>query len=156
MENNTDNPIEIIEASNELSLSRGSLSFLSEIARWTKFLSILMFIGIGFMVIIGFFAGSIFDKLGSVSQQPYNMPFPGFMLGFIYIIMALIYFPPVLYLFNFSTKIKKALANKDNRVLENAFENLKSHYKYIGIFTIVFMGIYLLFIFAVMIASAMF
>lgn len=40
--------------------------------------------------------------------------------------------------------MKKALLSKDDDVLASAFEMLKSHYKFIGVFTIITVSIYLL------------
>ncbi|WP_162183657.1 DUF5362 family protein [Wocania ichthyoenteri] len=81
----------------------------------------------------------------------------GFSMGYfglIYVVMALIYFFPIYYLFNFSRKMKSALstANKDD--FKSAFTNLKSHYKYMGIFTIVIISIYVLIIVGSMLFAA--
>ena len=73
------------------------------------------------------------------------MPFPGFLLGVIYIVLGLLYFFPVYYLFKFSTSLKAALLSKNNQLLDSAFENLKSHYKYIGIMMVIVIGIYIVF-----------
>jgi hypothetical protein len=58
--------------------------------------------------------------------------------------MGLLYFFPVLYLFNFSKKMKNALSNNKTVDFTLAFKNLKSHYKFIGIFTIVIISMYVL------------
>ena len=126
----------------ELSLSVKSINFLSETGNWVLFFAILGFLGIGLMILIGIFAGSIFASIGS---EEMGLPFPGVLFGVIYIILAGLYFMPILYLFNFSTKIKKALTEKNNQTLEEAFKNLKSHYKYVGVFTIIMISIYLIF-----------
>ena len=63
-----------------------------------------------------------------------------------YLVMALLYFMPVLYLFKFSRKMKLALANKNDDILADAFENLKSHYKFIGVLTIIMISLYVLII----------
>lgn len=121
-----------------LSISEKSTGFLVETSKWTKFLSILGFIFIGIMVIGGLFAGTIFSKIGT------ELPFPGFVIGLIYIFIALIYLFPILYLYRFSSNLKIALLNKDKVALETAFQNLKSHYKFVGIATIVVLGLYLI------------
>jgi len=156
MENISESPLDMIDSTNDLSISKGAISHLLEIGRWSKFLSIIGFIGLGIMIFIGFFAGSIFGILNDINGQPNNLPFPGFVLGLVYIVMALIYLPPLLYLFNFSTKIKMALNTRNNSVLEYAFENLKSHYKYIGIFTIVVFSLYALVLISSLMMSMMF
>jgi hypothetical protein len=57
----------------------------------------------------------------------------------------------VYYLFQFSSKMKKALATKNDETLASAFKMLKSHYKFIGVFTIITLSLYaLLFIVSLM------
>lgn len=126
------------ESSTALKISYNSTYFLRETAKWGKFLSILGFCFIGIIVLVGLFAGSIFSKLGN------QLPFPGFVIGIFYIIIAVIYFFPIYYLFKFSTHTKKALNETSNTDLESALENLKSHYKYISILMIIVLGFYVL------------
>ena len=86
-------------------------SHLADAARWAKFLSIMGFIGCGLVVLIGVFFGSIFGILttGLERNSPYgNMPNSapfGAAMAFIYIIIALIYFFPCLFLFRFASKM---------------------------------------------------
>jgi len=42
----------------------------------------------------------------------------------------------------FSSRMKKALATKNDETLADAFEVLKSHYKFIGVFTIITLSLY--------------
>jgi hypothetical protein len=123
----------------KIELSNESLFYFDQIRKWTTFFSILGFIVIGLLLIVGIFAGSIFTKFGHI-----NSKFPFAVLGFIYFIMAIIYFFPVLYLYNFSISSKRAIQNRDSNEITKAFKNLKSHFQYTGIFTIVFLSIYLL------------
>ena len=138
MENPSENIDSALDKENLLTISDNSIKFLIEIGKWTKFLSILGFVIIGIMVIGGLFAGTILSNIGT------DLPFPGFIIGLLYIFIALIYLFPVLYIYRFSTKLKIALSNMDSITLEAAFQNLKSHYKFIGVFTIVVLGLYLI------------
>jgi len=119
-------------------LNEKSKQFLSETAKWTKFISIIGFIGIGLMVIASLFMGTYMSGFGGQS------PFPPILITIVYIAMAALYSFPVLYLYRFSDKMKNALANEDEDGYTSAFENLKSHYKVIGILTAVFLGLYVL------------
>ena len=40
--------------------------------------------------------------------------------------------------------MKKAIEKKNNENLDDAFKNIKSHYKFAGIFTIIFIALYIL------------
>ncbi|MFK8060105.1 MAG: DUF5362 family protein [Polaribacter sp.] len=134
------NPITQLE---QLTLNNASKSFLRETAKWAFFLSIMGFIMIFFMVVFALFASTIFNMASQI--QP-GMPEDfGMYMTIVYLILAVIYFFPVYYLLQFSNKMKKALATKDDDTLASAFEMLKSHYKFIGVFTIITVSLYILF-----------
>ena len=115
--------------------------YLTETGKWGKFLAVVGFCFVGLMVVGGLFAGTIFSTMGSANP---DMPFPGFLVGVIYIVLGLLYFFPFYYLFKFATDLKTALMSTNNQLLDSAFENLKSHYKYIGILMIIMLCIYVL------------
>jgi hypothetical protein len=68
----------------------------------------------------------------------------GGFIGVFIIIMSLIMFFPALYLWNFSSKIRKALNNNDQPLLTEALKNLKSFFKFYGILLIVVLSFYAL------------
>ena len=124
-------------------LSEKAQVFLKEIAKWSCFLSILGFVFIGLMVLLAFFIGTIFSKLTSISDA--MKPLMGIGTGFfslIYLLIALLYFFPIYYLFQFSSKIKIALRDNDSDQLNASFEYLKSRYKFIGIMALIFACFY--------------
>ncbi len=123
-----------------MELTNESIFYLEQISKWTTFFSILGFVLIGILLIGGIFVGSIFSKLG---QAYANFPF--FTLSIIYFVIAIIYFFPVLYLYRFSVNSKHAIKSKDSNLINIAFKNLKSHYRYTGIMTIIILSIYLCF-----------
>ena len=138
----------------ELNVTSTIMGFLKETSTWTYFLSILGFIGIGLMFLFGVFFSVV------MRLMPGGNPYEGLGMdmsyfGLIYIVLALLYFFPVLYLFNFSRKTKLALKTNNNDDLTAAFSNLKSHYKFMGVFTIVVISIYILAFVIAMIAGMM-
>jgi len=133
----------------ELQVDQQSISYLGETARWAKFLSIVGFVVCGIMILFALFFGSImstFSKLGSGSDSFSSAMGAGYSYGLtvVYLIIALLYFFPCLYLFNFSSKMQAALRNNDQINLNAAFGNLKSCFKFVGILTIVVLSFYLL------------
>jgi hypothetical protein len=62
-----------------------------------------------------------------------NMALLPEFIGVWYIIFVAISFFPLFFQFRFSRNIKKAISNNDAVYLLSAFENLKAHYKFIGI-----------------------
>lgn len=123
----------------QLTVSPLASGYLNETGKWGKFLAIVGFCVIGLIVMIGLFAGTIFSSMGEA------LPFPGFLMGLIYVAVGLLYFFPVYYLFKFSNQVRTALINKNSQQLDSAFENLKSHYKFIGILMIITLSMYVLF-----------
>ncbi|XMO85756.1 DUF5362 family protein [Algibacter sp. AS12] len=139
----------------ELEVSEDIIGYLNETAKWTYFLSILGFIGIGFMV-LGGIGVSLYTGMNQVGgTDAYGLGYSA-GVGIVYIILALVYLFPVLYLFKFSNKMKQALKLKNNEAFKMAFLNLKSHYKYMGIFTIVIFSLYILVIIGVATGAALF
>ena len=89
----------------ELKLNADSRSFLKEITGWTYFLSIIGFIFVGLLVLIAVFASSIYNM--AMAQLSQESPFDvGLFMTAVYLIVALIYFFPILFLFKFSKRLK--------------------------------------------------
>ena len=144
-----------IQENERLYLSQEAQGFLKETAKWAYFLSILGFVGIGFMVVLALFIGTIFSALNNMSGA--MNPMMGIGTGFIsglYLLIALIYFFPIYYLFQFSSKMKKAFKSNDNDLINSSFEYLKSHYKFVGIVALIFIIVYVLIILFSILAGA--
>lgn len=145
MENTIEPSEESTIDSFELQLNNTAKDFLKETAKWAYFLSILGFIGVGFVVLAAIFAGLIF-----ASFSPFNHSFGGFgMMGgafvsFIYIVIAAIYFFPIYYLNRFASKANLAIKDDNSELLATSFKYLKSHFKYIGIMALIILCLYLL------------
>lgn len=136
----------------ELQLSESAKGFLKEIAKWAYFLSILGYVGVGFIVLVAFFAGAFFAFIGNLTQETHNLGWVGgSFVSFIYFIIAAIYFFPIYFLNKFSSKLKMALKNNDSEILSNSFEYLKSHYKYVGIAALIILSFYTLFLLGMLI-----
>lgn len=141
-----------LQDNERLYLSQEAQGFLKETAKWGYFLSIIGFVCIGFMVVLALFISTIFSALSGLSRSANSMGFleMGLISG-VYLAIAVIYFFPVYYLFQFSSKLKKAFTSNDNDLINSSFEYLKSHYKFIGILALVFTVIYgLLFLFSLL------
>lgn len=134
----------------ELQITSLAKEYLTETAKWAKFLSIVGFVVIGFIVLAGFFmfaAGSAFESMGA---SGFGAGF-GAAAGIFYFLIALLYFFPVLYLYKFANNAKLALRDNNSENLTMAFENLKSHYKFVGILTLIMVCIYgLIFLITIM------
>jgi len=130
-----------------LNIDASSKSFLAETARWGKFLAIIGFIFCGIIIIAGIIVASNTSEISKAfNRYGDESPFKslGMALAVIYILGALIYFFPCLFLLRFSNHMKTALATDDQVNLNTSFRNLKSLFKFVGICTIIFISFYIL------------
>lgn len=142
----------------KLTLNDLAIAALKVSAKWCMFLSIIGFIFIGLMVVAGAFMSV---AMAAIPTDPYGgsmgMGALGAIKGYIgilYILLAVLYFFPVYYLFNYATGTRKALDSENSDVLSTALVNLKSHHKFLGIFTIITITVYILGIIGVIIYAA--
>lgn len=127
----------------DLQIDQSSHIYLSETARWANFLSIVGFVLSVILAIAGLFMGVF---LGSTSSTYGNSSFigAGFAAVF-YLIIAALYFVMSLFLYRFASKMKMALYTNDQETLNNSFLNLKNLYKMMGILTIIYLCLIVLF-----------
>lgn len=133
-----------------LELDQQAFEALRESAKWSMFLAIIGFIGIGLMVIAAIIMGSVMAMIPDDGFG--NSPF-GAMKGFLsilYLVIAAIYFMPVYYLYKYASGMKNALNVRDSNLVSNALVSLKQHHKILGIMVIVLISLYILTIIGVM------
>lgn len=139
----------------ELQFTQQSQRFYSETSKWATFLSIIGFLGSGFMVLLGLVMFAMGSAIGSgMGNNPMAGMFSGGLLGGFYLVFALINFFPAYYMYKFASKAKAALNNNDTTTLTESFENLKSYFKFTGIAVIVVIALYALIILGVIIVGA--
>jgi hypothetical protein len=140
-----------------LNIDQASKGHLLEAARWGKFLAIVGFVLCALIVVLGIFwaqlMGSMGNRYGGAYDDVYAEPAMGVTMVVMFIIMALIYFFPCLFLYRFATKMRAALSSNDQETLNTSFQNLKATFRYVGVLTLIMLIIYGLAI-IVMIASA--
>ena len=135
----------------ELQLNESAKGFLKEAAKWAYLLSILGYIGIGLLVVLAIFMSTFFSTMSSMSPGMAGIGGMGWVLSAVYLLMAAIYFFPIYYLNKFATNAKLALSDNDSKSLTSSFEYLKSHYKFIGIISLVILSLYgLIIVFAIL------
>lgn len=144
-----DNPQIIDDNFGGFALNSEIKSYLAETARWGKFLAIVGFVGIGLLVLMGLFFGTFMSSMMGMGMGGAGMGLSPFIFTVYFLLIALIYLFPVLYLYRFSTKMQIALRSDNEAELTASFSNLKSLYKFMGILMAIFIGIYaLIFVFA--------
>jgi len=142
--------------SNDLQVSPQAQSYLTESARWGKFLAIMGFIVCGFMMILSFFMPVFLTQL-----PPYNSVSTEFSSGMkvgmtiVYLLLALLSFFPCFYLYKFSVKMQSAVKMVSQENFDESLMNLKSVFKFYGIFVIIILAFYALAFIIGIIAAAM-
>lgn len=130
-------------AGESIKLTNMSLVNLGSIAKWAKFFGILGFVMIGLMLIFGVFFGTILAQ--SFSNMPSRVGGPSpILFSVIYIVLALIYFFPVRFMYQFATKMTRGIKNNDQMDFDASLAALKSHFTFVGIVTIIVLSIYAL------------
>ena len=142
--------------SNDLQVSPQAQSYLTESARWGKFLAIMGFIVCGFMMILSFFMPVFLTQL-----PPYNTMSSEFSSGMkvgmtiVYLLLALLSFFPCFYLYKFSVKMQSAVKMVSQENFDESLMNLKSMFKFYGVFVIIILSFYTLAFIIGIIAAAM-
>ncbi len=120
-----------------------SKRYLTETAKWARFLAILGFVVIGIMilfsVIISVAFGTIMGNSGIRTGAA-----PGIGIGLVYMLFSLIYLYPTLKLYKFASNMLDGIPAGNTGKVTEGFENLKSLFKFMGIFTIIIFSFYLL------------
>lgn len=127
----------------DIKLSPAGLSFLASAAKWANFLAIVcfIFIGISAITMISLIFGASALSLG---QGEFVTAGTLSTFGVLYLLLLAFSCLPIFYLYNFGSKAKKAIENRDSIQLELCFDALKKHYKFIGIIVIITIGFNLL------------
>lgn len=112
---------------------------LHELGRWSKFLAILMFIMMGLMVVF-----SIFMSTTMATSLGLGGAMAGIGIAMLYLLLAAMYFYPSFALYKYAVLMKRALKTEDQVSFNSAINWLKNSFKYVGIFMIILIGIYIL------------
>jgi len=142
----------------ELQIDQEAMSYLGTTARWGKFLSIVGFVNCGIMVIVALLFGKSFAMLAPFAGGNLlgdTISRLGAFVTAIFIVAAVIWFFPNLFLLRFSVKMQSALRDTDQIQLNASFGSLKSCFKYIGILTIVILSFYTILFIVGIVVSAM-
>jgi hypothetical protein len=141
----------------ELSIDQEAHSYLSETARWAKFLAIVGFVTCGIIAIVAFFIGPILSATAFAALPNGGLGAAGgAMITAVYLAVAVLYFFPCLFLLHFSVRLKAALRDSDQVKLTSSLQSQKKLFKFVGIMTIVILSVYALALVVGVIAAAAF
>ena len=124
-------------------LTKTAEKYLKTTAKWTKFYSILCYIGVVVLIIVGILSLLIakIPSLQSLPEMDANVGmsnfFPFTLVGIAYSIMGLVMIIPATYLYQFGQRYNDALVINNVATLEVAIGKMKSYWKFIGIYSII-------------------
>jgi hypothetical protein len=133
----------------ELTIDHESSQYLTETARWGKFLAIVGFVTCGLLAIASFFIGAIlsrnpFSVYGAEGAAGAAGAIGGTFITLLYLAISVLYFFPCLFLYRFSVRLKAALRDNDQVKLNQSLKSQKSLFKFVGILTIIVLAFYAL------------
>jgi len=126
-------------------------SYLYDMSKWARFLSVVGFVISAFLTLGSFGIGAAvtanpgilnqFGPLGSIGATGITI---------FYLLLALFFFYPSLLLLRFSAKGKQGVLFGDQENLNDAIAHVKSLFKFWGVITIVLIASYFLLLLAVL------
>lgn len=119
-------------SSASFSITEPMLLSLSQTKPWAMLLSIVGFISIGILIILG-----VINIFVTSYNSPDGSIVPAIVGGGINILMGVLYFFPSLFLFKFASSIGRLIDNGGAREMEESLSYQKSAWKFIGILTLV-------------------
>ena len=118
-----------------------AVSMLRQTKPWVRFISVMMFIGSAFMVLGGLFMMAIGAGGGAGGAGWPGAAF-GVGLGVAYIVFALLYIVPAVFLWKYADRIAVFMRERSTGALASALESQKSFWKFVGILMLIMLVIY--------------
>jgi len=119
-------------------VSPGVIQALAGTKPWVRLCSIMGFIGAGFMILGGLMmiAGGAIGGMSSSSMRGMG----GFqtLTGVIYLVLSVMYLFPSLKLWKYGTAILRLMSSRSAADLEQALEEQRGFWKFVGILMLVF------------------
>jgi hypothetical protein len=116
------------------------IASLDKTRPWVVFIAILMIIGCAFLVLAAVIMLAMGSLLGISSELA---PFGGAAFGGAYLLMALLYLFPALYLWRYGRAIRR-IGRGNVAAMEDALEHQASFWRFVGIMGAVVIVIYLI------------
>ena len=129
---------------NTLNIPQGVYEHLNKAAKWGNILAIIGFVLTGIGALFGLFG---LVGIGTMAGSPELSVISGLStlmwVGLlVYFAILVLYVLPLLYLSRFASNMKTALQANNQDNLATSFENLGKLFKFLGILTLVVIGVY--------------
>lgn len=132
-------------------VSQGVLAQLAGTKPWVRFMSVLMFLGAGFMLLMALVMVVMGSSIAALSKTGTGALPAGMMTGIaiLYALLAGIYIYPALKLWKYASNIGALLLSSSMLDLEAALSQQRSFWKFLGIMIIAIFVLYFVIIIAV-------
>lgn len=126
-------------------------SYLYDMSKWARFLSVVGFVISAFLTLGSFGIGAaVTANPGMLNQLGPLGGIGATGITIFYLLLALFFFYPSLLLLRFSAKVKQGVLFGDQENLNDAIAHVKSLFKFWGVITIVLIASYFLLLLAVL------
>jgi Family of unknown function (DUF5362) len=123
-------------------VTQGVLLQLQKTKPWVRFMSVMMFIGAGLMLVVGLVMG-IASSAGMMNQGNKAMGAGlGVLMAAIYALFSVVYIYPALKLWKYADRIRDLLNSRQIIDLEKALNEQRAFWKFVGVMMIVIFVIY--------------
>ncbi|WP_395740824.1 DUF5362 family protein [Prosthecobacter sp.] len=130
-------------------VATSTIAALAGTKPWVRFLSVLMWIGVVFML-LGALALGAMSMMGLAKQSSSAAnPLGGaqfMVLAVLYGVMSFVYIYPALKLWKYANRIGSLVSTRTVADLDSALNEQRSFWKFIGIMTILLLSLYLIII----------
>jgi hypothetical protein len=128
-------------------VTQGVIQQLAGTKPWVRLMSVLMFIGAGFML-LGALAMGVAGGFGAFNVKGGPTLFAGFpvVIALVYAALSILYIFPALKLWKYADWIARLMATASTMDLEQALSQQRSFWKFIGICIIAMFVLYLVII----------
>ena len=142
----TNSILDNVESVNDshIELRPETVNYIAVISKSAKIAAVVGFVVLGLLLINGILNYIVLSRLYDYlpSNDRYILTYIPIISG---ITSVILHFFPLKYLFDSSKKMNTAVVNRDSNELTEGLRSLKSHFKFIGILTIVMLSLMILF-----------
>ena len=136
-----------IQKEMKLAVTEEMRSYFYEMAKWANFLAIVGFAFAGLTIISAFTIGAVMNTNPQMSAAAKMMgPAASVVFTIMFLLIAFAIFYPSLLMFKYASKAKLGVLYGEQASLVEAIAKLKSLFKFFGVITIVYLGLYALMI----------
>ena len=125
----------------KIEIGQETLNHLNTTRKWAMFHAIIGFIFLGLILIIGLLAGTFLTTFSSGIK---GSGIPESLMFIPVLVIAVVYFFPILFLFRFSKHSSHAIQNLDKLEFNKAIKNLKYWFAYLGVLVIAIFSFYII------------